>query len=189
VASVDKTMHLVVLAGLPGVGKYTIAGSLCLRTGYKNFHNHLVVDPVLSLFEFGSPPFVELREQLWYLLLRRAAREGVEGVVMTIAKDRTLPADFFPVLEGQLGAGGRMSVVELVCSGAELFRRLTDRSRAIHEKINSVEMFETLREAGAFSGPAFPRDRMIVDTTGLSVEESANAIIAELALPVSDIPR
>ena len=65
-------MDLVVLAGLPGVGKLTVGRVLADVTGYRLFHNHLTVDLALSLFEFGSQPFVELREEIWLAAIERA---------------------------------------------------------------------------------------------------------------------
>lgn len=58
-------MKLIFIYGLPVMGKLTVAQELMAITGYKVFHNHLVVDTLLSVFEFGSPEFVELREQFW----------------------------------------------------------------------------------------------------------------------------
>ncbi|MBD0327065.1 MAG: AAA family ATPase, partial [Pyrinomonadaceae bacterium] len=49
-------MKLIFLHGLPGVGKLTVARELAKLTGFKVFHNHLAVDLVESLFEFGSQP-------------------------------------------------------------------------------------------------------------------------------------
>src|SRR5262252_4752756 len=83
-------MRLVVLCGPPGVGKLSVARELAGRSGYRLFHNHLTVDLLESLFEFGSAPFVELRERLWLELLGRAADEGVTGVIFTLAFDRTV---------------------------------------------------------------------------------------------------
>jgi hypothetical protein len=43
-----------------------------VRTGLRLFHNHLTVDLVASLFEFGSEPFVRLRESIWLDAFREA---------------------------------------------------------------------------------------------------------------------
>ncbi len=37
------------------------------------FHNHLTVDLVAALFDFGSEPFVRLRESIWLDAFREAA--------------------------------------------------------------------------------------------------------------------
>jgi hypothetical protein len=67
---------IVILSGLPGVGKLTVAGLSPLR-GYRVFHNHLVFDAVEALLPFGSAAFLELRERLWLDLPRQAMQERV----------------------------------------------------------------------------------------------------------------
>jgi hypothetical protein len=51
-------MRLIFLYGLPATGKHTVAQYLAALTGYKLFHNHLAVDLLLSVFDFGTQPFV-----------------------------------------------------------------------------------------------------------------------------------
>ena len=70
-------MKLIVLFGMPATGKLTVGQELAALTGFKLFHNHLVVDLLLSVFEFGSPGFVELREKIWLSVVRAACREGL----------------------------------------------------------------------------------------------------------------
>jgi predicted kinase len=81
-------MRIVILCGLPGVGKLTIADGLARAYGYRVFHNHLVFDAVEALFSFGTAPFVELRARLWVELLCRAVQERVGDVAFTVARDR-----------------------------------------------------------------------------------------------------
>jgi replication-associated recombination protein RarA len=47
-------MNLIFLYGPPGVGKLTVAQELAGMTGYKLFHNHLTVDLVYAVFDFGT---------------------------------------------------------------------------------------------------------------------------------------
>lgn len=53
-------MHFVLVFGPPAVGKMTVGHELTKITGFKLFHNHMTVDPVLDIFPFGSPPFCRL---------------------------------------------------------------------------------------------------------------------------------
>ena len=50
-----RIMRIVILFGLPGVGKLTIAKGLARLRGYRVFHNHLIFDAVEAVFPFGSP--------------------------------------------------------------------------------------------------------------------------------------
>ncbi len=45
-------MRLIVLYGMPAMGKLTVAKELQKLCGYELFHNHLTVDLLLSTFEF-----------------------------------------------------------------------------------------------------------------------------------------
>lgn len=51
-------MELVIIFGPPAVGKMTVGHELCKATGFKLFHNHALIEPVLDIFPFGSPPYV-----------------------------------------------------------------------------------------------------------------------------------
>jgi ATP-dependent Lon protease len=46
---------LLFVLGPPAVGKMTVGNAIAEITGLKLFHNHLTIEPVLRLFEFGSP--------------------------------------------------------------------------------------------------------------------------------------
>src|SRR3954470_21966554 len=87
-------MKLIFLHGLPGVGKLTVARELAQLTGFRIFHNHLAVDLVASVFEFGSPPFVELREKIWLEVFSRAAAARLNGLIFTFAFDRSVRGSF-----------------------------------------------------------------------------------------------
>ena len=87
-------MKLIFLHGLPGVGKLTVARELAKLTGFRIFHNHLTVDLVESVFEFGSLPFIELREKIWLDVFSQAVADGLNGLIFTFAYDRTVQGSF-----------------------------------------------------------------------------------------------
>jgi hypothetical protein len=53
-------MDLYVIFGPSAVGKATVGKALAAATGYKLFHNHMVIDLVYKLFDFGEGPFWDL---------------------------------------------------------------------------------------------------------------------------------
>ena len=77
-------MRLLFLHGPPAAGKLTIARELAATTGFRVFHNHATVDALLSVFEFGSAPFVELRERIWLDVIAEAA-VAMPGLIFTFA--------------------------------------------------------------------------------------------------------
>lgn len=178
-----NVMNLVMLHGLPGVGKLTIARELAKQTGYRLFHNHLTVDLVASVFDFGTAPFIELRESIWLSVLGRAVAEQVPGVLFTFAFERTVPEGFLPRLRTTVEqGGGRLYLVELTCDREELERRVESPSRAPFGKLRSVELMRRLIADGSLDAPAGLRSDLTIDTTDLHPAEAAGKIAAALAL-------
>ncbi len=172
-------MRLIFLHGLPGVGKLTVARQLARLTGYRLFHNHLTVDLVESVFEFGSAPFVELRESIWLAVFRAAAGEGLSGLVFTFVFERTVRDDFVGrVVEAVEGRGGEVLFTELRCRRDELERRLPEPSRERFGKLRSAAKLDELMSAGVIYQPTLPRPNFVLDTTELGPADAA-AKIAE----------
>ena len=176
-------MKLIFLHGLPGVGKLTVAQELAKLTGFSVFHNHLAVDLVTSVFEFGSQPFVELREKIWLEVFGQAVSANLEGLIFTFAFDRTVRSSFVASTRRIIeSAGGEVVFIELTCSPEELERRIADPGRRRFGKLSSLEQFRELKKGGAFTDPGIPQDRLVVDTTDLPVSTTASLIASKLAL-------
>ena len=177
-------MKLIVLHGMPGVGKLTVATELEKLTGFRLFHNHLTVDLVLSLFEFGSQPFVELRERVWLDTFALACEAKLEGMIFTFAFEKTVREEFLPnVVKLVESHGGEVVFVNLYCDSAELERRLTDPAREKFGKLTSLELFRQLNSNGTFDTPGNIPNRLTVDTTSITPIETAKRIATELNLP------
>lgn len=159
-------MKLIFLYGMPATGKLTVARELAAITGYKLFHNHLAVDLLLSVFEFGSPGFVEAREVIWLSVFEQATRESMPGLIFTFAPEATVRASFILRAIEVIGdAGGDVDFFELTCPLAELRRRIGDASRFAYKKLTSLALFEELHAAGSFDSMAMPAPRLSVDTS------------------------
>jgi len=178
-----KVVRLIFLCGLPGVGKLTVAREVAKLTGFRIFHNHLAVDLVESVFEFGSPPFVELREKVWLEVFSRAAAADLDGLIFTFAFDRTVRGGFIEKTREVIeSSGGGVLFVELRCSAEELERRIERPSRRRFGKLSSVRRFRELKESGAFVDPGIPEGRLVLDTTELSASDAAGRIVSESGL-------
>ena len=175
-------MKLVFLYGLPGVGKLTVANELANLTGYKVFHNHLAVDLALSLFKFGSPPFVELREKIWHDVFAQAVSANLDGLIFTFVFERTVSSGFVESTKRLIEkAGGEVLFVELTCSTEELERRIEAPSRKEFGKLSSANQFRELKQAGAFLDPPV-LERLVVNTTESSAPDAATLIANKLGI-------
>jgi chloramphenicol 3-O-phosphotransferase len=171
---------LIFLHGPPGAGKLTVGRSLQSLTGYPLFHNHLVVDLLEAVFEFGSQPFVALRERIWLDVFREAARMR-RSLIFTFAPERTVdpgfPATAESIVESQ---GGRVLFVAVRCAESVLERRLSDPSRSRFGKLDSPQRYRELRDSGAFEFPPLRVD-LELDTDSLAPERAAALIQSRLA--------
>jgi AAA domain len=173
--------EVLFLYGRPGVGKLTVGEHLAAETGYRLLHNHSVVDLVTSLFPFGTPPFVVLRENIWHLSIETALKARIGGVIMTFAPEQTVTGGFIPALQKRVHAGGgRIHFIELKCSDSELEKRIASEPRERFGKLRDVYKYRKLDAAGTFDRPAMPTAELVVDTTNQSPLESARAIARHL---------
>lgn len=176
-------MKLVFLHGTPGVGKLTVARELAALTGFKVFHNHLTVDLVGAVFEFGSKPFVELRERIWLDVFAEAARDGLSGLIFTFAFEPTVRPDFIErVKQTAADNGAEVLFVKLTCSDDELEKRLVHPTRRLFGKLTDLGMFRDLRAAGTFVDPEVVSNQLVIDTTSITPVEAAAQILRELQL-------
>lgn len=179
-----EAMKLIFLYGLPGTGKLTIARELSQLTGYKLFHNHLTVDLLLSVFEFGSNPFVELREKIWLSVFEEAA--SLPAMIFTFNPENSVRQSFIEKsIQTAESRGGEVLFIEVVCDPAELERRLDTQDRRQHKKLVSVEHYRKLKADGVFDSPKMPLPKLTLNSTQTSPRENAKEIAARFSLPIA----
>lgn len=170
-------MKLIFLYGLPATGKFTVGEELARLTGYKLFHYYLAVDPLLSVFQFGSEPFVELRETFWLSIFEHAALAQIPGIIFTLVPERTIRPTFIPSLANlALKHDIGLRFIEITCPIPVLKQRLDNPSRRRFQKINSIELFDALQSSGAFSSVPMPTPELTLDTSKLTPPEAAHKI-------------
>ena len=168
-------MKLIFLYGPAAAGKLTIGKALHQLTGFRLFHNHLVVDTLLSVFQFGTPSFVRLREQTWLSVFEAAAKDDI-SLIFTFAPENTVNPEFIESAIGMVQkAGGEICFVQLTCPLDVLEQRMEDPSRAQFLKLRSVETFRELRRMGADYFPPIPAE-LSIDTGAVEPAEAARRI-------------
>jgi hypothetical protein len=183
-------MKLVFIYGLPATGKLTVAKELANITCYKLFHNHLVVDLLLSVFDFGSPPFIQLREDIWLSVFDQACRAQLPGLIFTFASEPTVRPTFIPeALRIVATAQGEINFIKLVCPLAELKRRIDSPSRLRYQKLTSVPLFEQLHASGGFDATHLPKPSLSVDTSLCTPLQAATQIAEALKTDASSISK
>jgi hypothetical protein len=175
-------MNLIFLHGAPAVGKLTVARHLAELTGFRLFHNHLTVDLLSAVFDFGSEPFVILREQIWLAVFGEAAQHNV-SLLFTFNPENTVRERFIAdTIETVESAGGKVIFVELTCASEELERRIESPSRTQFGKLRSVEQYQELKQAGAFEFAKLPDSGASFDTTNRNPKETAELIAEYFSL-------
>jgi hypothetical protein len=184
---------LLFIIGPPAVGKMAVGHEIAERTGFPLFHNHMTIEPVLSFFEFGSPPFQRLVEGFRQALFAEVAASDLPGMIFTYVWAFDLPAGDESVERYATAfreRGSRVLFVELETTQEERLRRNEHEWRLSHKpsKRNVERSRELLlkhdaehrfRSADEFAGNP---DHLRVDNTERSPAEVAELVIAHFGL-------
>ncbi len=170
-------MKLVFIHGGAASGKLTVARALAALTGYGLFHNHLVVDAVLALFDFNTEPFVRLRELFWMEAFEEAAKHD-RSLIFTFAPERSVACDFPERVRVLVERhGGELFFVRLTVDRAEQERRIDSDSRAEFRKLRSLDLLRELHAQFLECEAAMPASQLTLDTTHMPPAESARQIV------------
>lgn len=171
-------MRLLFLYGPPGVGKLTVATALEANSDFRLFHNHLTVDLLTPVFEFGSAEFRRLREEIWLSVFREAAASGT-NLLFTFAPESTVCPSFIArAIETIRTHGGHVVFVELHCADQILRERMESETRREWGKLSSWAEYEELRDTGTLSYGAEIMPSLSIDT-GENTPDEAALTIAE----------
>ena len=167
-------MNLVLLYGPPAVGKLTIARELEKITGYKNFHNHLVIDLVSDIFGFDHPSRRPLEHQIRREIVEEAAKAGINlivtGVIVNINKDL-----YQAMMDVYKKKGGEVCLVQLKAEREVLESRVSHPSR--ERKINTDAEFNNFMKEYPESVEKFGEGQHLeIDTSKTSPQEAAQQI-------------
>lgn len=175
-------MKLILIYGSPAVGKLTVANEIAKRTDYKVFHNHLTIDAVVPVFEFGTKPFWKLVHQFRIETIAEAARENVNLIyTFCYAKDSD-DAHVAEVANAVESNGGEIYPVLLTAEKSKIENRVLEESRLKFKKANSLEILHNLWKNYELFSPVNERESLIIDNTNFSAEQTAKQIIGHFKL-------
>lgn len=187
-------MDTLVLVGPAAVGKMTVGREVCRLTGWKLFHNHMSLEPVLGLFEFGSPSQARLVPAIRQMIIEEAVAAKLPGLVFTYLWDFDDQGDrdyLDTLMAPVLAAGSAVRFAELTADlDTRLDREGTPERLAHKASKRDVEASRDLlrrldRMARTNSVPGeLPEDRLVrVDTTTVGPAAAAEQIVTALGLP------
>ena len=176
---------LIYLYGPPASGKLTVAERVAALTGMPLFHNHLTVNALRAVFEFGSQPFQRALPRMRLAVFEAAAESGISLIytnnsVWAGPDGRARFADFAETARRMVGEHGmRTLFVRLTAPVTVLEERLANESRRSHGKLVEVER---LREMLADFDPAplHPED-LTIDTSVIGPDQAARIVAGQLA--------
>lgn len=169
-------MKLVFIYGPPATGKLTVAKELSKITGYKIFHNHLTVDLLTSILEFGKGDFFKLSNKIRLDVFKSAAKNNINLIfTFCFAKDedehyvnRTVKA----IKKYK----GKACFVRLYCDEKLLFKRVKSASRENFDKLKSKKLLKKfLAEHDLFSKIPYKKS-LEIDNTNKSAKKVAMLI-------------
>ncbi|MEQ1645595.1 MAG: AAA family ATPase, partial [Pyrinomonadaceae bacterium] len=172
-----RTMKLIIIHGPPAAGKLTVSRRLAERTGYKLYHNHISIDCVKPVFEFGSIPFWRLITKIRLETFAEAAREDVSLIhTFCYAKghDDEQFRQFIAAVEDN---GGEVNCVLLFCDDETRRQRIVADERKQIGKLSDPDSIDMSREKFDLFSPLPGRETLIIDTTETLPDEAARQII------------
>lgn len=174
-------MRLVFIYGPPAAGKYTVAKEVATLTGFRVLHNHIFVDAITPIFEFGSKPFGRIYQLMRSAFLTEAAQDGRDGLIHTFcyAKDED-DAAVQSVIDIVESNGGEVCFVQLVCDEETVMQRVTNDSRKEFGKIADKELLKSILSRHELFNPIPMRASLQIDSRVISPQEAAKIIVNEL---------
>lgn len=173
-------MKLIIIHGPPAAGKHTVGSEISRRTGFKLFHNHLSIDYVKSVFEFGSPNFWRVIESVRFPVIAEAAKQDID-LIHTFCYGFGVDDEHFAgLISSAEDHGGEVHLVLLLCDDDERRRRIANESRVRMGKL--VDPDSVGRSELDLTSPYPGRETLVLDTTHTPPEITAEAIINHFGL-------
>lgn len=175
-------MKLIFIYGYPGTGKLTVANELSKITKYKVFHNHLTINLISNIFNFGSIGFIKLREKIWLETFKTASEENMTGLIFTFSFEKTVSRNFISNIKQCLDPKDQILFIELYCDNENLRKRIEASSRSKIGKLSSYDKLKTLIENDIYYDPDIEDYVYKIDNSNLNPGDVSELIIEKYKL-------
>ena len=190
-------MRLLVIFGPPAVGKMTVGRAVAARSDFRLFHNHATIEPLLDVFDYGTPPFMTLMGEWRRRVVEEAAAFGTD-LVFTFVWGLELEGDaaaMTALIAPYVDAGAEVAFVELVADlDTRLARNRTEHRLAEKKSKRDVDWSDgnvreleqhVLNTDGRPRTPAQDlldrHPHLVLDNTDFSADEAVERILAWLS--------
>jgi hypothetical protein len=180
-------MKFVLIFGPQAVGKMTVGQELAKITGLKLFHNHMTIEMVTPIFDFGTKEGQRLVSLFRKEIFETAAKSDLEGLIFTYVWAFNHPSDWNYVNEVCKifeSRGGTVYFVELEADLNERLERNKSPHRLEHKPTKrNIEWSENnLKKSlekyrlNSLEGEITKEEYIRINNTSMSAEEVAKVI-------------
>ena len=192
-------MTLLFVFGPPAVGKMAVGRAIAEASDFRLFHNHATIEPLLDVFDYGTPAFLRLNGEMRHRILEEAAAADV-NLVQTYAWALDEPEDAAAVeayLQIFLDADREVRLVELYAdldtrlarNGTEyrLSEKKSKRDLAwSDDNVRSLEQYQLNTGVPSVGDAVIARHpHLRITNTDRSPEDVAAAVLAWCEAPSS----
>jgi AAA domain len=178
-------MKLVFIYGPPASGKLTVARQLSKLTGYKLFDNHVSIQFVQSLFEFGTKTFWRLTQKFRTEMIEEAVKRGVDTIFTFVYEKKVDDPFVRKVLASVNRHGGKVCFVRLQCDKKELERRVSGEDRKSRGKVATKRLLGSVFRQHDLGSKVPFQSSLTIDTTYQSPARAAKMIAQYYGLQIS----
>lgn len=169
-------MKIVFIYGPPAAGKLTVAEELVKLTNYKLYHNHLSADLLLSVLKFCSKEHLHLTDLFRLEILKAAAKQKVNGMIITSCYAHQLDKNSVnDLIKLAKKIKAEINFVYLRPENEELFRRVSGESRKRYKKLKDVQKLKASLKKWDF--PPIPfTENLLINNTHIPAKKVAQII-------------
>jgi hypothetical protein len=192
-------VHLICVTGPPAVGKMTVGRAVCDLTGFRLFHNHMSIEPLLGVYDFGTPSFHRINSMIRREVIAESVVAALPGLVFTFAIDVDNPRDLAQLqelVEPVERAGAPIDVVELYAPQHVRLAREGGADRMDHKRSKRdvdwarAHVVDLESRARFSTDPSRDGERLLpghrhlrLDNDHANARATAERIVTELGLP------